>query len=188
MRMENKMLMNRDKSLLLIIDVQERLAPAMDSPREVITGCAHLVGVAKRLGVPFIITEQYPKGLGATMIDIRQEAGENVTYLPKLDFSCVRDENIFAAIENSGRKQIILAGIETHICITQTAIDLKAAGYDVFVVSDACASRVQTQNILALQRLMKNGIDVVTAEMVMFEWLEKAGTDEFKEISKKYII
>ncbi len=186
--METKMLMNRDNSLLLVIDVQERLAPAMDSPREVITGCAHLVGVAKRLNVPFIITEQYPKGLGSTMIDVRQEAGENVSYFPKLSFSCAREETIMDEIRKSGRRQIILAGIETHICVTQTAIDLKEAGYEVFVVSDACSSRSPTQNILALQRMIRNGVDIVTSEMVIFEWLEKAGTEEFKEISKKYVV
>lgn len=88
------MLMKRDDSLLLVIDVQERLAPAMDNPREVITGCAALVGVAAKLNVPVIITEQYPKGLGQTMIDIRQAAGDRAVYLQKMEFSCAANPEI----------------------------------------------------------------------------------------------
>ncbi len=182
------MLMDRDNSLLLIIDVQERLAPVMDSPREVINNTAKLLAVAKRLNIPFIITEQYPKGLGATMVDLRQIADDKKNYYEKLEFSCAKNEEIFKEVETSGKKQIIIAGIETHICITQTALDLKSRGYDVFVVSNACSSRDALQNVLGLQRMSKNGIDIVSSEMVFFEWLEKAGSEEFKEISKKYIV
>ena len=87
-------------------------------------------------------------------------------------------------IRKSGRRQIILAGIETHICVTQTAIDLKEAGYEVFVVSDACSSRSPTQNILALQRMIRNGVDIVTSEMVIFEWLEKPVPRNLKKFPK----
>lgn len=182
------MLMKRDDSLVLIIDVQERLAPAMDNPREVINGCAQLIGVAQNLQIPFLITEQYSKGLGPTMVDLRQEAGEGVEYLPKMEFSCARNVEIMQKIKQSGKKQIIIAGIETHICVTQTALDLQAAGYDVFVVSNACSSRNPIQAVIAFQRLSHHGVDVVSSEMVIFEWLEKAGTEEFKNISKKYIV
>lgn len=182
------MLMKRDDSLLLIIDVQERLAPAMDNPREVITGCAALVGVAAKLNVPVIITEQYPKGLGQTMIDIRQAAGDRAVYLQKMEFSCAANPEIMNHLKNSGKKQIVIAGVEAHICVTQTALALQQAGYEVFVVSNANSSRDPLQTVVAFQRLLKNGIDVVSSEMVIFEWLEKAGSEEFKEISKKYIV
>ena len=182
------MLIKKDASLLLIIDVQERLAPAMDNPREVINGCANLIGVAKRLKIPFIITEQYPKGLGQTMVDLRKEAGDEACYYEKLEFSCACNSGIYDEIKKHGKKQIILACIETHICILQTALHLQELGYEVFVVANACSSRKPMQNIMALQRLMRNGVDVVTSEMVFFEWLEKAGTDVYKEISRKYII
>ena len=109
------MLMNRRNSLLMIIDVQERLAPAMDDPRQVISNSARLVGAAKAMGVPFVITEQYPKGLGQTMIDVRQEAGDEAAFFSKLYFSCAREPEIMQAIQESGRRQIILAGAETHI-------------------------------------------------------------------------
>ncbi len=182
------MLISRDNSLLLIIDVQERLAPAMDSPREVITNCSRLTGIAKALNVPFLITEQYPKGLGQTMIDIRQEAGEDTVYLEKSEFSCLKNDALAASIRSTGKKQIIIAGIEAHICVLQTAIDLKDAGFDVFVVSDACSSRNPLQVVIAYQRMMRHGIDIVSSEMVFFEWMQKAGTEEYKTLSRKYIV
>lgn len=182
------MLMKREDSLLLIIDVQERLAPAMDSPREVITGCAKLIGVARRLNIPFILTEQYPKGLGATMYDLRKEAGEEACCLPKTEFSCAANAAVMQAIKESGRKQIVLAGIEAHICVLQTALELQALGYEVFVVANACSSRQGLQKVVALQRLMQRGIDIVSLEMVFFEWLGSSDAPEFKEISKQYIV
>lgn len=181
------MLIKRKDSLLMIIDVQERLAPAMEKPREVITGCANLVAISKRLSIPFIITEQYPQGLGQTMIDIRKVAGDDTKYLSKLEFSCAANEEILKAINASKKKQIIIAGVETHICVLQTAMELKSLGFEVFVVSNACSSRTAAQNAYGMQRLISNQIDSVTTEMVIFEWLEKAGSEEFKEISKKYV-
>lgn len=182
------MLIDRKNSLLLVIDVQERLAPAMDSPRQVINNCARLVGAARQMKIPFLITEQYPKGLGQTMIDLRQAAGEEAEYVAKIHFSCAKEPEIMQKIIDSGKKQIIIAGAETHICLTQTSMDLKKLGYEVFVVSNASSSRDAAQNIIALQRMAHNGIDVVTSEMVIFEWLEQAGTDEFKEIVNKFVL
>ena len=182
------MLMKRNESLLLVIDVQEHLAPVTDNPREVIDGSAKLVSVAGELKIPYIITEQYPKGLGQTMIDVRKAAGEEYHYFEKLEFSCLQNAEIMEQIKKSGKKQIIITGVETHICVLQTAIDLQKAGYDVFVVSNACSARDPLQNIIAFQRLLRNGVDVVSTEIVIFEWLEKAGTEEFKSISKRYVI
>ena len=102
------MLMKREDSLLLIIDVQERLAPVMDSPREVINGCRRLIGVAQEIEIPFLITEQYPKGLGPTMVDLRQIAGQEQSYYTKTEFSCARNTQIISQIKNTGKKQIIL--------------------------------------------------------------------------------
>ena len=182
------MLMKRNDSVLLIIDVQERLVTAMDSPREVINNCTKLLSVARRLNIPSIITEQYPEGLGQTIIDVRQVAGKETQYFSKLEFSIMKNEQIKKEIEKLGKKQIIIAGVETHICILQTAVELSEKGYEVYVVSNACSSRDNLQHAFALQRMNRNGVDVVSSEMVMFEWLEQAGTEEFKEISRKYII
>ena len=177
--------MNRSDSLLLIIDVQENLTSAVENTREVIHTCTNLVSVAKRLGVPFIITEQYPKGLGRTIIDIRNMAEiKDEDYPAKVEFSAAKNEKILNLIKKSKKKQIVLAGIETHICVLQTARDLKEMGFNVFVVADGCSSRDVAENILGLQRIMHKGIEIVTFEMVLFEWLGKAGTEEFKELSK----
>jgi len=182
------MLMKKTDSLLLIIDVQERLAPAMENPREVINSCATLLGVARELAIPCIITEQYPQGLGQTMIDLRNETAADAKYYSKLEFSCLKNDKIANEIKHNKKRQIIIAGVETHICVVQTAIELQAAGYEVFVVSNACSSRKQLQHVLGLQRLMHSGVEVVSSEMVIFEWLEKAGTEEFKSITRKYVI
>lgn len=180
--------MKRNESILLIIDVQERLVTAMDSPREVINNCTKLLSVACRLNIPSIITEQYPEGLGQTIIDVRQAAGKETHYFSKLEFSLLKNAKIREAIEQLSKKQIIIAGVETHICVLQTAIELLEKGYEVYVVSNACSSRDNLQHAFALQRMNRNGVDVVSSEMVMFEWLEKAGTEEFKEISRQFII
>lgn len=182
------MLMRKEDALLLIIDVQEGLVTAMDNPREVINNCAKLVAVAKKLEIPFIITEQYPKGLGQTIIDVRQAADDETVYVEKLEFSCAKNTQLLNLIKQSGKKQIIIAGVETHICILQTALELRELGFEVFVIANACSSRQNIQHVFALQRLSRNQVDVVTYEMVVFEWLEKAGSDVFKEITRKYVI
>lgn len=178
------MLMKRQDSLLLVIDVQEHLAPVMESPREVINNCSRLIKTARELGVPFLITEQYPQGLGATMIDLRQAAGEGAEYLPKLEFSCVQNQAILDKIKASGRHQIVICGLESHICVTQTALELKNLGFEIFVVTDAVSSRRALEAVVAFQRLAVHGVDVVSAEMVVYEWLGRAGTPEFKSLSK----
>lgn len=176
------MLMNKDNSILLIIDVQENLAPAQESPREVINGCASLLGVANKLNIPYVIAEQDHAVFGPTMIDLRSALAEDLKYYEKDTLSCYKNDGIRTAIENSGRKQLVIAGLETHLCVLQTAIDFHNAGYEVFVVADSCSSRNGIQSVFGLQRLAKNGIDVVTREMVLFEWVNKSGSDLFSEI------
>lgn len=182
------MLMKRPDSLLLIVDVQERLAPAMDSPREVISGCGRLIGAAAELGIPFIIAEQNPGKLGQTMVDLRLAAGQGAKFYPKMEFSCAANPEIMNTIKVSGKKQIIIAGVEAHICVLQTALELHAQGYEVFVVSDASSSRQPLQTVISWQRLNRNGVDVVSSEMVLYEWLQTAADPQYKDISQKYII
>lgn len=179
------MLMKKEDSLLLIIDVQENLAPAQENPREVINGCAALLDVAKKLNIPFVVAEQDRKKFGPTMVDLRNVVGDSVRYFAKDTFSCYKNKEIRKAVEASDKKQIIIAGLETHICVLQTAIDFVAAGYEVFVVADGSSSRNGFQNAMGIQRLLRNGVDVVTAEMVVFEWLESSKNPEFKQIWNK---
>lgn len=181
------MLMNKDDSCLLIIDVQEKLAPITENPRKVINGCANLVAVAKKLGIPTIITEQYPKGLGETIFDVKSQIDGKIKIFEKTHFSCLKDEKISKYINSMNKKQIVLAGVEAHVCVLQTAMDLKYKGWDVYVVHDASSSRKIEHEQMAYQRLYQCGVNIVNTEMVFFEWLEKGEGEDFKEISKKYI-
>ena len=176
------MLLQREQSCLLIVDVQERLTPVMTDPRRVIHHCTLLLRAAQRLTVPVVVSEQYPKGLGETMVDLRLLLAEG-DILPKMSFSAAADPAVMARLEHLGRKQIVIAGIEAHVCVLQTALDLKARGLTPVVVADACASRKTESEQLAWARLAQAGVPLVSVEMVVFEWLDHAGTAEFKELS-----
>lgn len=175
-------LMSAGRSRLVIVDVQEKFVPHIAEADRVIEGCRRLLTGANILDVSATATEQYPKGLGATVS-------------PIVEFFETRPEKLrFSAGEvlpwslndddGNARDQIILAGIETHICILQTAFDFMERGLRVYVVADAVSSRSTTSHNLALQRLRDGGAVIVTVESVLFEWCEVAGTEQFKQISQ----
>jgi len=175
------MLMQSTQSSLVIVDVQERLVPVMSDPRRVIKNCGTLMRAARRLAVPLTVSEQYPQGIGPTVVDLREFMDQPAW--PKLHFSGAGDTAILAHVQSLGRPQVVIAGIEAHICVLQSALGLKAAGLEVFVVADASASRKVENEDLAASRLRHAGISVVSTEMVLFEWLGRAGTPAFKELS-----
>ncbi len=175
------LVLSAEGSLLLVIDVQEKLAPVMTDPRRVILNNTRLMRAAARLAVPVVVTEQYPQGIGPTVFDLREHMPAG-SALPKMHFSCADDPAIWARIEQSGRNQIVIAGIEAHVCVLQSALGLLARGFQVFVVADACASRRVENEILAMDRLRQAGAVVGSVEMVLFEWLHQAGTPEFKDL------
>ena len=177
------MLVDRARSQLLIVDVQERLLPAMAEAEQVLRACSLLMTAAARLDVPITVSEQYPKGLGPTVPALANLVAEN-RVLAKVDFSCAADPAIRDRLDTEGRDQLVVAGIEAHVCVLMTAMELIDAGREVFVVADAVSSRRQSSADLALDRLRAAGVSVVTTEMVLFEWLRRAGTEEFKEISR----
>lgn len=177
------MLLSRDRSLLLVIDVQEKLTPLVEDPRGLLFSCVKLLRGAAILGVPALMSTQYAKGLGPVMPDLR-DAAPDVTALDKQTISCWRDEDLKYAITQSGRDHMVLAGIETHACIMQTALDLKAAGYTVAVVANAVSSRFSDDRVQALDRMTQQGVLPASVEMVLFEWLERSGTEEFRIISQ----
>ena len=179
------MLVDASKSTLLLVDMQERLLPAMTGGAEAEQRCAILLKAAKALGVPVTVSEQYPKGLGHTVADLAAEIG-NAPVFEKLAFSCWKDKPLkehMIAHHEAGRPLVILAGIESHVCVMQTAADLSAAGFGVFAVADAMASRLPASHGLAMERMRQHGVAVVNAEMVVFELLGQAGTAEFKALS-----
>lgn len=179
------MLLEARKATLLLVDMQERLLPAMAGGAEARARCGLLLKAARMLGLPVTISEQYPKGLGHTALDLRAEAVDAPVF-EKLAFSCWRDKAIkehLIAHHEAGRGRVILAGIEAHVCVMQTAADLAMAGFGVFAVADAMASRAPSSHALALERMRQSGVQVVNAEMAVFELLGQAGTAEFKALS-----
>ena len=177
------MLMNAASSALMIVDVQLRLLNAMDAPRQVVIGCTLMMKAAGVLGVPMVVTEQYPEGLGPTIEPLAELAPEDA-FFSKLHFSSAKNFGIRGKIESIAPEQIVIAGIEAHVCVLQTAIGFKEAGYSCFVAADATSSRSPANHAAAMARLREAGIGIVSSEMVVFEWLEKAGTPQFKELSR----
>ncbi|WP_413205124.1 hydrolase [Rhodospirillum sp. A1_3_36] len=183
--MANGFLMERDRSVLIVIDVQESLCPVMDDPRKVLMNGARLARGARILGLPVVVTEQYPKGLGPTMHDIRAEVprdADHCAYLEKLTFSSAADPVVMRHLDGLDRRQAVICGIEMHVCVLQTALGLRGRGWDVFVVSDACSSRLPTSESAALVRMTGVGVQPVTTEMVLFEWLGGKQSPVFKDI------
>jgi nicotinamidase-related amidase len=179
------MLVEANKATLLLVDMQERLLPAMTGGPEAESRCAILLKAAKALHVPVTVSEQYPKGLGRTVPGLMAEISHAEVF-EKLSFSCWKDRAIkdhLIAHHEAGRPFVILAGIEAHVCVMQTAADLAAAGFGVFAVADAMASRAPSSHALAMERMRQNGVAVVNTEMVVFELLGQAGTVEFKSLS-----
>jgi nicotinamidase-related amidase len=177
------MLMRAQAAALLVVDIQARLAPAVAGAERVIARSRLLIEAAGRLGVPIVVSEQYPRGLGAT--DERLgPLPRQAAVIAKDTFSCAREPRLRSTLEALGRSQVVLCGMEAHVCVLQTALDLREAGLDVFVVADAVGSRTEASRGLGLERLRDRGIDIVDSEMVLFEWLERAGTDEFRELSR----
>ncbi len=177
------MLIDASKSSLLLIDVQERLLPVMAEANSVLRYSHILLKAAAELLLPISISEQYPKGLGKTIDGLHKD---NAAVFEKTAFSCWRDEALrthLISLHEGGRPQVVIAGIEAHVCVLQTAIDLSQAGFAVYVVADAVSSRSSASVSLAFDRLRGSGVAIVNTEMVVFEWLQKAGTPQFKTLS-----
>lgn len=175
------MLIRAKDSVLVVIDIQERLVPAMQAPARTLRNASLLLSAAEACAVPAILTEQYPQGLGPTVAEIARLAGKSPV-IEKLHFSCMEDSDFHSRFTALDRKQAVLTGMEAHVCVVQTAASLIEAGYEVFVVSDATASRTIESEAACITRLNSSGASIVTTEMVVFEWLGKAGTPAFKKL------
>lgn len=180
------MLLQRNKSCLLIIDVQEKLTPHVHQAQALESRCSWLMQLAGELSIPLMVSEQYPQGLGNTLTSLQQWM-PGKTDIQKVHFSCYRDASFLKHWRSVNKPQVVIAGIETHVCILQTALDMNAAGIDVFVVVDAVSSRNTLDHDCALQRMNQSGVNLVTSEMVFFEWVEQAGTPTFKAMSQAFL-
>ena len=186
-RQRSPTLLQRDRSALVVIDMQERLMPAIADADAVTRAAGILIEASRQLDVPVVVTEQYPKGLGSTVDAIASRLPNGAAVVEKMTFSAARNFDFASRIDElraAGRDHIVVCGVESHVCVMQTAADLGAEGCTVHIVADACSSRAPASKEAALARFGALGISRVTTEMVLFEWLEAAGTPEFKAVSR----
>jgi nicotinamidase-related amidase len=175
------MILDRARSAVLIVDLQERLAPAISNISEVLARVELLVRAATSLGVPLAFTEQNAAGLGASAPAIRALAPA-APVIAKMHFQATLEPGLEAWIGQTGARQLVVAGTETHVCVLQTTLGLIERGYETFLVADAAGSRQESDRALAIERLRSEGCRIVSSEMVVFEWLKKAATEEFRSL------
>ncbi|MBI1899546.1 MAG: hydrolase [Planctomycetia bacterium] len=174
-------MMSAGDTALVIVDMQVKLMPLIPGQRRIIFNARRLIDGAKILGVPVAGTEQYPQGLGKTTPELASLLGE----LPsKVAFSCGACGEIFERFSSQGIHRVLLAGIETHVCVQQTALDLLASGFRVYLAVDALGARYAVDHETALKRMESSGATLTTTESALFEWCQQAGTPQFRQISQ----
>jgi nicotinamidase-related amidase len=180
------LLPNRDRTALLVIDIQERLAPAMppDVAARVLRNTRILIETACEFGLPILVTEQYPKGLGHTAPDLLAALPPETLPFEKIEFSCCAAPGFSPLMETLGDRDLIICGMETHVCVLQSALDLLSAGRRVFVAADATCSRVKLNWTLGLDLMRQAGAVIGSTEIFAFGLLGAAGTEQFKRISR----
>lgn len=179
-RVRSPELMSADDTALLVVDVQARLVPLIAGHERLVWNVRRLLDAAAVLGIPAVATEQYPAGLGPTVEPL---AARLPPAPSKLTFSCLGCPELLDAWTQAGRDKLLVAGIEAHVCVQQTVLDLLAVGFRVYVAADAVGSRFDEDRQFALRRMEACGATLTTCEAAMFEWCEVAGTDKFKRIS-----
>lgn len=179
-----KFKLNADKAVLVVIDVQERLVPAM--PQDIYLRLrdtvAMLVEAAGLLGIPVVTTEQYPKGIGHTVPELSVACNETV--IEKVSFGCCGEPAFLEALKKTGRTQVLITGMEAHVCVYQTVLGLLEDGYSVHLIRDAICSRNKTDYLVGVSNAGQAGAVVTTAETVMFQMLQKSTHEQFRAVSK----
>ena len=174
-------LMSAEDTGLLVVDVQEKLVPSIANHGRVVWNCRRLVDGADLLGLPVVATEQYPKGLGPTVEELAERLGD----IPdKTAFSCGECSEVFERLRNRNVHRLLICGIETHVCVQQTVMDLLADGWRVYIAVDAVGSRFDVDYRTALGRMESSGATLTTTEAALFEWCQTADRPEFKQISR----
>lgn len=180
------MKLQRSEALLVVIDLQEKLMPVIDGAEALARNVERLIRGFKILDVPVLVTEQYVKGLGSTIEPLRRALEETSGYVPveKACFSSYGSAEFETALRNTRRKQVVVCGVETHVCVYQTVMDLLGGGYEVSIVADAVSSRAPENRDVAIRRMTAEGAQLTSTEMCLFELLGTSGTEEFRAISK----
>ena len=174
-------MLDRQQTVLVVVDVQGKLAQLMHEKQTLFANLKSIIQGIRALDIPVLWAEQNPRGLGPTVAEIAAEL-EGMEPIAKMSFSCWQDETFATALAAAGRNQVLIAGIEAHICVYQTAQDLTAAGYEVQIVADAVSSRKPESKALALQKLRDAGVSITSVEMTLFELLKVAEGEKFKTI------
>lgn len=174
----------QEDTLAVVIDIQEKLFPFIDNKEKLVENSIKLLSGLNVLEIPILITEQYTKGLGKTIPEIKTVIEKDYQPIEKMDFSCCGENDFMAKLKNLNKKNVLLLGIESHVCVLQTALDLIAEGFNVVVVQDCVASRKINDKKIALKRMEKEGATLTTYESILLELCKKSGTDKFKAISK----
>lgn len=170
-----------ENSVVVIIDIQEKLVNAVGKYSPLEKACK-IAEAAKILDIPVIVTEQYPHGLGATVPVLRESLAENTVFLEKTAFSAMLTPEFVQKLEETGRKQVVIFGIEAHICVHQTICDLLEHGYEVYLVKDASASRNKYEFKTGIDLIKQNGAKATCCEIVLFEWLKTSKSPNFKQV------
>lgn len=173
--------LSSENSLVLIIDIQERLVASLDKDI-VVSKAVKVASAAKALSIPILVTEQYPKGLGNTVPQLKSALPADTEIIEKISFNALLEEGMLERIKSYNKKQIVIFGIETHICVHQTAAALLEEGFEVYVIKDACASRNKYEFKQGIDIMQQNGAKISCVEIALFEWLKTARNPKFKEI------
>ncbi|MBR5475149.1 MAG: hydrolase [Lachnospiraceae bacterium] len=177
------MKIKREEAVALFVDYQERLVPAMAHKEALMANSVKLAKGLTILEVPHLVSQQYTKGLGQTVAEIREALGDDA-YLEKMSFSCLEEDYIREAVAATGKNTVIVCGIESHVCVQQSVLDLLELGYGVVVVADCVDSRKDYDREIALERMRSAGAIITTCEALLYELTNRAGDDRFRAISK----
>ena len=177
------MRIKRENTVALVIDFQERLYPFIHENEKLTKNVVRLINGLNALGIKMIVTEQYSKGLGHTIADIQAALG-NYAHIEKGSFSCCGSDEVCDNLKSSGKKNVIVIGIESHVCVLQTTVDLIAMGYQPVLIEDCVSSRCINDKAIATERMRQEGAIISTYESILFELCEVSGNDMFKAISK----
>jgi len=176
-------MLEADSTMLLIIDVQDRLYRVTHGKEALAGAIEKLIRGTRIFGIPLIVTEQYPRGIGPTIPEIAALL-DGVPVISKMSFNCLSEPAFLEAFRNINRRQVLIAGIESHVCVYQTTVDLLDRGYEVQIVADGVSSRTAWSRDLGIQRMRDEGAKITSAEMILFELVKTAAADKFREISQ----
>lgn len=171
-----------EDAALVVIDMQDGFRPIIPDFDETAGRVARLMEAARLLEIPILVTEQYPRGLKHTVASLQEHASHAVAVLPKVSFSCWGSDEFRTHLGEVKKRQVVVCGLETHICVMQTVLDLLEEGFEVFVVVDACTSRFPLNKKMAIKRMARSGATVCTFEMTLFEWMRTAACPQFKAV------